>query len=82
VVWVEGDEYPVRLRLRAYEGAEVIVDPRFSFGQPVFARSKVRVEDVIAVFRAGERIVDIAGEYGVEPEEVEAAVRVAARRAA
>jgi uncharacterized protein (DUF433 family) len=82
VVWVEGDEYPVRLRLRAYHNAQVIVDPRFSFGQPIFARSKVRVEDVIAVFRAGERIADIAGEYGLEPEEVEAAVRVAARRAA
>lgn len=75
--WKRGDLYPVRLKLTAYEGADVIVDTRFGFGQPVFAESKVRVEDVVDLFFAGESIRAVAREYGVDAAAVEAAVRAA-----
>lgn len=75
----DADEYPSQLRLKAYEGADVIIDPRFGFGQPVFAASKVRIEDIMDVFWAGESIRTIADEYGISTEEVESAVRAFTR---
>jgi hypothetical protein len=48
------DNYPARLKLKAYRGVEVIIDPRFAFGQPVLERQKVRVEDIVDAFWAGK----------------------------
>jgi uncharacterized protein (DUF433 family) len=75
VTW--DDRYPVRLGLPAYAGADVVVDTRFGFGQPVFRESKVRVEDVVDLFFAGETIRTVAEQYGVSEDEVEVAVRAA-----
>lgn len=75
VTWEKGDDYPVRLKLKSYEAADVIIDPRFAFGQPVFAASKVRVRDVVDAFVAGESMETISHEYGISVEEVEAAIR-------
>ncbi|GAA1637655.1 hypothetical protein GCM10009744_28660 [Kribbella alba] len=69
------DDYANRLRLVAYRGAQVIVDPRFSFGQPILERAGVRVEDVVDLARAGESYQVIADEFGIETTEVEALVR-------
>ncbi len=77
------DGYADRIRLRPYEGAEVIIDPRFGFGQPVFADSKVPVEVLADLFYdGGESVVDIADEYGISTAAVETVLRVMARRAA
>lgn len=77
------DGYADRIRLRPYEGADVIIDPRFGFGQPVFAGSKVPVETVADLFYGGgESVDDIADEYGISTSEVETVLRVMARRAA
>ncbi|HUZ52829.1 MAG TPA: DUF433 domain-containing protein [Streptosporangiaceae bacterium] len=73
------DRYPERLTLKAYQGADVIIDPRFAFGQPVLERQKVRVEDILDAFWAGEGYVRIAKEFGVRADEVEAVVRSATR---
>ncbi len=73
------DNYAMRLRLKTYQGADVIIDPRFAFGQPVLERQKVRVEDFLDAFRAGEGYVTIAKEFGVKADEVEAVVRSATR---
>ena len=54
-----------RLNLPAYEGADVIVDPRFGLGQPVLARQKVRVQDLVDAWLGGDRLEDIAREYRV-----------------
>ena len=78
VRWGKG-RYPDRLALKAYQGAAVIVDPRFAFGQPVLEHQKVRVEDVLDAFWAGEGYVTIAREFGVRADEVEAVVRSATR---
>ncbi|WP_250000410.1 DUF433 domain-containing protein [Actinoplanes sp. M2I2] len=77
------DGYAERITLRPYESADVIIDPRFGFGQPVFAGSKVPVEAVADLFYGGgESVGDIADEYGLTIFEVETVLRVMARRAA
>ena len=73
------DDYPTRLKLKAYQGADVIIDPRFAFGQPVLERQKVRVEDILDAFWAGESPDTIATEFGVKADEVEAVIRSATR---
>lgn len=72
------DGYPVRLRLRSYRQAkaDVILDPRFGYGKPVFERTKVRTKDVMRQFLAGERPEDIASDYDLTEDEVLAAIRV------
>lgn len=82
VTWQSSDRYPLRLTLKAYQGADVIIDPRFAFGQPVLEREKIRVEDILDAFWAGESYLTIAGEFGVSPDAVEAVIRSATRRRA
>ena len=73
-----GEYALMRLRLRSYRqaNADVILDPRFGYGKPVFERTKVRTKDVMRQFLAGERPEDIASDYGLTEDEVLAAVRV------
>jgi len=78
-VYWETDRYAKRLRLKTYQGADVIIDPRFAFGQPVLERQKIRIEDILDAFWAGEGYVTIANEFGVKADEVEAVVRSATR---
>jgi uncharacterized protein (DUF433 family) len=72
------DGFPVRLRLRSYRqaNADVILDPRFGYGKPVFERTKVRTKDVMRQFLAGEKPEDIASDYDLTEDEVLAAIRV------
>lgn len=72
------DGFPVRLRLRSYRqaNANVILDPRFGYGKPVFERTKVRPKDVMRQFLAGEKPEDIASDYDLTEDEVLAAIRV------
>ncbi len=76
------DGYVRLIRLPAYETAELVVDPRRGFGQPIFARGGARLEDALALFRAGETLDVVADEYGIPPEQLEDAVRIATRPAA
>ncbi|MGW0434930.1 DUF433 domain-containing protein [Micromonospora sp. NPDC003197] len=79
IAWDTSDEYPVSLRLRYYpDEAEVIIDPRFGWGAPVIARTKVPVDAVVGMWRAGESSDVVADEYGLTVDEVETVVRVAA----
>lgn len=71
-----------RLKLPSYDGAHVIVDPRFGLGQPVLAKQKVRVKDLLDAWWGGDRLEDIAREYRVPLAEAEAAIRAASRPAA
>jgi len=82
VTWRAPDKYPYRLTLKAYQGADVIIDPRFAFGQPVLQKEKVRIEDILDAFWAGESYLTIAGEFGVSANAVEAVIRSATRRRA
>jgi hypothetical protein len=57
----DDDGYVRLIRLSAYEIAEVVVDPARGFGQPIFARGGARLEDALALFRAGEPLDVVAG---------------------
>lgn len=68
------DEDAARLKLPTYQGADVIINLRFGSGSQ-WERSKIRVEDIVDAFVAGESNQVIAGECGVDPREVEAIIR-------
>ena len=76
------DGWAERLRLPAYTKAEVTVDPRQAFGQPLVVHGGARVEDVVDRFQAGDGFAEIASDFGVPAEEVEDVIRVALRIAA
>ena len=59
-----------------------VIDPRFGHGLPVLAANRVPVNAVTDVWDAGESIDDIAYEYGMSPEGVEALCRAVVRLAA
>jgi uncharacterized protein (DUF433 family) len=66
----------------AYTKAEVVVDPRQAFGQPLVVHGGARVEDLVDRFQAGDGFTEIAADFGVPAEEVEDVIRVALRLAA
>jgi uncharacterized protein (DUF433 family) len=76
------DGYPRLIQLPAYEVAQIVVDPARGFGQPIFRRGGARLEDALALFRAGESLDTVADEYGVPLDQLEDAVRIATRPAA
>jgi uncharacterized protein (DUF433 family) len=76
------DAYPQRVKLPTYEGAVVMVDPRFAFGQAILVDRGVRVEDIAQMFFAGDDIDTVKAEFGVDGRTVQSIVRVYARRAA
>jgi uncharacterized protein (DUF433 family) len=76
------DGFADRLILKPYGAADVIIDPRFAFGQPVLGRSKIRVETIADLFYGGESLESIADEYDLSAQDVEAVIRVLGRRAA
>jgi uncharacterized protein (DUF433 family) len=79
IVWDDTDEFPRRLKLRQYpDVAPVIIDPRFGWGAPVLERTKVPVDAVVGLWRAGEPIDVIADEYELTADEVDAITRSAA----
>jgi uncharacterized protein (DUF433 family) len=65
------DGWPERLVSPATARPVVAVDPKRGFGQPIFIRGGVRVEDVLDRWRAGEALREVADDFGVPPEDVE-----------
>lgn len=76
------DDLPMRVNLLQYDVANVVIDPRLAFGQPVVANRGVRVEDIADMFFAGDSIQDVGDEYGVGQDVVQAVVRAYPRAAA
>lgn len=70
---------PARLRLPQYPSqAEVIIDPRFGWGAPVLAQSKVPVEAIVSLWKTGEPIAGVAEEYDLSVDVIENVLRQAA----
>lgn len=70
---------PAQLRLPQYPTeAAVVIDPRFGWGAPVLARSKVPVEAMVSLWRTGESISAVAEEYELSADVVESVLRQAA----
>ena len=56
----------------------IVVDPGSCFGKPVIQGTRVPVHLVIAKLAGGMKPEEIAEEYGITPEDVQAALRYAA----
>lgn len=76
------DDWASRLISPATREKVIVVDPTRSFGQPIFLKGAARVEDVLDRWRAGERLVDVAGDFGVPAEDIEDYLRGAVPAAA
>ena len=72
------DNYANLIRLPQYQHANVVLDPRRGFGQPVFGNSGVRVVDAIGPLRAGESFDAVAEDYGVSVSELRDALDLSA----
>src|SRR5258708_3511654 len=62
------------------EGKEpkvIVVDPRLSFGRPVFAKTGVPVSIIVGRYRAGEDVSAIAKDYGISVDQTHDAIRTA-----
>jgi uncharacterized protein (DUF433 family) len=62
-------------------GADVIIDPRLSFGRPVLDGYGLRTSILAERFQAGEKIEELAKDYGVPAEAIENAIRCEPRAA-
>jgi uncharacterized protein (DUF433 family) len=62
-------------------GADVVIDPRLSFGRPVLGGYGLRTSILAERFQAGEEIEELARDYGVPAEAIENAIRCEPRAA-
>ncbi|MBI3938779.1 MAG: DUF433 domain-containing protein [Betaproteobacteria bacterium] len=53
----------------------VVIDPRVSFGRPVIAGTGIPTAVLAERYKAGERIQDLAKDYGAPEEAIEDAIR-------
>lgn len=60
----------------------IVIDPRFGFGQPVITSTGIEARIVAQRYRAGESVLALANDYGVEVSSVEDAIRCETREAA
>lgn len=74
--------WPVRLVSPTTPADIVAVDPTRAFGQPIFIRGGVRLEDVLDRIRGNDRPVEVATDMGVPVEDIEAVLSAELRRAA
>jgi uncharacterized protein (DUF433 family) len=77
-----GDHWAARLELPGYTLARVVVDLALAAGRPVLERSRVRVEDVVDRWIAGDSIAELAEGFELVGPEVEDVIRAATRRCA
>lgn len=83
ISWDADDEFASSLRLRQYpDNAPVVIDPRFGHGAPVTQENRVPVDAIVEMWLAGDSLKDVAYEYDLAPEQVEAICRAAQRVAA
>lgn len=66
----------------AKQPKSIVIDPRLSFGRPVLSDVAVPTEVIVGRFRAGDTLVEMAKDYGVDEKEIEEALRFEQRRAA
>ena len=68
------DDYANMIRLPQYRHANIVLDPRRGYGQPIFANSGTRVSDSLGPLRAGESFEAVSTAYGVPVSELQDAV--------
>lgn len=72
------DNYAALIRLPQYQHANVVLDRKRGYGQPVFGNSGIRVADAIGPLRAGESFEAVAEDYGVPVSELRDALDLSA----
>lgn len=83
ITWDARGEFAARLKLPGFgDDADVVVDPRFAWGDPVVERNKVPIRAVVDLWAAGEPLSVVAEEYGLTIPEAEEICRVGLKRAA
>lgn len=70
------DGWAQRIHLPKYGTADVVVDPKRSFGLPIFGRGAVRLATVITAFKAGTDIDALTDEFGVPRDDLLSVLRV------
>jgi uncharacterized protein (DUF433 family) len=70
-----------RARSDRADSADVVIDPRLSFGRPVLDRLGVRTAILAERFDAGDDIDVLAREYSAPPEAIQNAIRCERRAA-
>lgn len=70
-------EDPQRLRLAQF--GNVYLDPRFGWGQPTVGPAHAPLGSIAGLWYAGESLQDIADDYGMAPDEVDALMRTWSR---
>ncbi len=65
------DGFATAIPLPGFRKAELVADVRRSFGQPIFSRAGVRLEDAISLFKAERDIDVVSEEYGISRVELE-----------
>jgi len=53
----------------------VVIDPAVSYGRPIIRRLGVPTAMIAERYKAGERVDDLAADYGAERDEIEEAIR-------
>ncbi len=72
------DNYASLIRLPQYQHANVVLDPRRSYGQPVFGNSGVKVADALGPLMAGESFDAVSEDYGVPVSDLRDALDLSA----
>ncbi|MBE4735054.1 MULTISPECIES: DUF433 domain-containing protein [Streptomyces] len=73
LTWEPDEDFPSGLRLRQYpDSVPVVIDPRFGHGLPVVAANRVTVQAITDLWEAGESVENIAYDYDMTPEQVDA----------
>jgi len=67
--------YPFTRAREIHSPRSVVIDPRFSFGRPVLAKSHISTEVIVGRYKAGESIDELAEDYGCERLDIEEALR-------
>jgi uncharacterized protein (DUF433 family) len=70
------DGFATAVPLPGFRKAQLVADVRRSFGQPIFRRGGVRLEDAVSLFRAERDIDVVSEEYGIPRAELEDALAV------
>lgn len=60
----------------------IVIDPRLSFGRPILSSVAIRTDVIVGRFRAGDSMMEMAKDYGVDEKEIEEALRFEQRRSA
>lgn len=53
----------------------IVIDPRLSFGRPVLSSVAIRTDVIVGRFRAGDSMMEMSRDYGVDEKEIEEALR-------